>query len=196
MALGPFPGIEIHAYGLTVLSKSFEVFPTVARTYALKHGAAREDERGRIVAAGDWIPLDIWAEMLARITVEVGPNVLFRCGMQMVEHPNLPPLVRDLEGALRAIDIAFHRSHRKAGRVMYDLATREMLEGIGHYAVAGAAADRRFLVTCDTPYPCVIDFGVVTEIARKFEPRAVVAHDEIIGCREKGAKRCAYVVTW
>lgn len=197
MSLGrSFAGIEVHGYALTVLVGCFEVFPSVARSYSLKHGVAREDERGRLVVVGDWIPLDAWLAMADAISKEVGPRALLKGGSQFLKHPNLPPLIRDIEGALRSIDVAFHTSHRKNGRLMYDRATGEMQEGIGHFTVRGKSERRRLVVTSDTPYPCALDFGYVTAIAKYFEARSMVVHEEGPGCRTDGAAACSYEVTW
>jgi hypothetical protein len=77
---------------------------------------------------------------------------------------------------------------------MFSLETGAMLEGIGHYGYA--PGEREIISVCNTPYPCDLDRGILTAMARAYEPNCRVAHDDSRPCRKRGADSCTYVVTW
>jgi hypothetical protein len=114
----------------------------------------------------------------------------------MMEHARWPAKVHDIESAIRSADIAIHMKHRKGGVVMFDATTGQMLEGVGHLSAERAQGERRMIVTCDTPYPCDLELGVLTGAAIRFSARAQVQHQPEIPCRKKGDASCMYHVTW
>ena len=80
---------------------------------------------------------------------------------------------------------------------MMDLATGTMRPGIGHYAYA-PSGDTSGTMTCNNPYPCEFDFGIIEAAANKFKPAtATITVQHALGmCRQKGAESCAYTVAW
>lgn len=142
-----------------------------------------------------WFPLDTWLALLDAVYREIGSNALFTLGTRIMANPKFPAWIRDIDSAIESIDIAYHRSHRKNGAVMIDDASGHMLEGIGHYKVKRVADRQTIEVTCDTPYLCEVDFGIVTGTARKFEPKARVVHGPG-KCRHDGSPFCRYSVMW
>jgi hypothetical protein len=91
---------------------------------------------------------------------------------------------------------AYHLNHGKHGRVMFDVESGTMLEGIGHYGYLPVAGENRIVSTCRNPYPCDFDLGILTAMAKRFAPDATVDHVEGETCRKSGADECTYVVTW
>lgn len=189
-------GIEVAASGLKVLLAGFELFPSLVQKFIVSKGILKRGPSGKLeIREERWFPLESWIAILATINDEIGPNALFKLGSSILVNPTFPPWIRDVDTALESIDIAYHRSHRKAGVVMYDQTSGRMMEGIGHYRPKRVPGEQRIEVTCDTPYPCDIDHGIVTGMATKFEAKARVIHGAG-PCRRQGASSCMYVVTW
>lgn len=189
------PDIEVRSDAMNLFIAAFDVFPSIAQKYLSRSGVVRLDAEGKARAAKPFIPLDLWLRTFDAVLAEIGPGALFKIGQNGVKNPNFPPTVRDIEGALRQIDIAYHLSHRKNGRTMLDKQSGRMLDGIGHYGVHRTGAEKKIELHCDTPYPCPAEHGLVSGVAGLFEPRAVVSHAEG-RCRLKGDKRCVYTVVW
>ncbi len=189
-------GIEVAASGVKVLTAGFDLFPSMVKKFIVAKGLLRPNPDGEVVVPDDsWFPLDAWLSVLQMVVQEVGPNALFKLGTRILANPKFPPWIRDVETALESVDIAYHRSHRKSGIVMYDQASGRMYEGIGHYRPRRRAGQQLIEVTCDTPYPCEIDFGIVTGMATKFEVKARATHGPG-PCRRQGAASCVYLVAW
>ena len=189
-------GIEVGASGLKVLLAGFDMFPSLVKKLIVARGILKLGADGKLEVHEDrWYPLDTWLSVLEAIHTEIGPNAAFKLGRSILANPKFPPWIRDIETALESIDIAYHRSHRKAGVIMYDAQSGRMLEGIGHYRPERIAGAQQIRVKCDTPYPCEVDFGIVTELATRFEAKVRVVHGPG-PCRRKGASLCTYDVTW
>lgn len=56
------------------------------------------------------------------------------------------------------------------------------------------------MMTCDNPYPCDFDHGIISAMARRFQPKdSLVVHVEHMDsepCRKQGADSCSYLVEW
>jgi hypothetical protein len=186
------PGIEASTSGIKVLKAGLTLFPSLVTKILAEHnlpvgGTAPGQER--------WFPLETWLTVLDVVFKEIGPNALFTLGTRIMENPKFPSWIRDIDSAIEAIDVAYHRSHRKNGAMMYDDVSGQMLEGIGHYLARRTPGAQKIEVTCDTPYLCEVDFGIVTGTARKFEPKARIVHGTG-RCRHDGGAACTYAVTW
>jgi hypothetical protein len=127
-----------------------------------------------------WYPAQKWLSAFRQIRDSVGTKALLQIGMQIPESAQFPPQVNSAQTALASIDMAYHMNHR-GGEI-----------GIYGYAPTGeTSAD----VFCQNPYPCSFDEGIVTAMARRFEPRARVIHDPA-SCRDKGGRSCLFHVRW
>ena len=102
---------------------------------------------------------------------------------------------RAVKSAMAVFDTGYHMNHRRNGIVMFNPATRSMLEGIGHYRCA-STADGRIVMDVDAPYHCDFDRGIMMAWALRFERTAVMTHIEPGVCRKTGALRCRYELTW
>lgn len=193
--VGPLTGIEVSTSGIKVLLSGFELFPSIVRKILVEKGIVKPGDDGTFMVQERWFPLDAWLAVHEAIYQVIGPNALFTFGTRILENPKFPPWIRDVDTALASIDVAYHRSHRKNGVLMYDQASNHMSEGIGHYRSRRVAGQQRIEVSCDTPYPCEVDCGIVTRMATKFEAKALTVHAPG-PCRRKGAAACTYVVTW
>lgn len=191
----PLPGIEASTSGIKVLAEGLKLFPSLVTTILTKHKLPVPGRSDTPFAAEKWFPLDTWLTVLDLVHGQVGPNALFHLGTSIMANPKFPSWIRDVDSAMESIDLTYHRSHRKSGVLMYDDATCQMLEGIGHYKARRVPGEQRIEVTCDTPYRCEVDFGIVTGSAKKYEPKVRVVHAPS-ACRYEGRAACVYVVTW
>lgn len=147
------------------------------------------------VTATCWIPQQPYLDAYKAIADRVGVHTLVAIGKKVPEFAVWPPEIDDIESGLRSIDVAYHMNHRRSGEVMFDPATGEMLDGIGHYGVEHVGK-RRIVMVCDTPYPSEFDRGIILGVGRRFEPTVEVEVDPSRPSRSQGADACTYLVTW
>ena len=79
---------------------------------------------------------------------------------------------------------------------MFDPNSGVTLEGIGHYGYGKNGDERMIVSECNTSYPCAFDKGILTAMARKFQPNAFVIHDDSMPSRKNGNKSCVYKIRW
>lgn len=187
-----YQDVEVRPEAVELFVAAFDTFPSIGQKYLSRYGVAQ----GSPPMSRPYIPLAAWLSTFQAVLNDIGPNALFRIGARIIKNPHLPVNVHHLDAALRHLDIAFHMSHRKGGQVMFDPATKTMLEGIGHFTVERRGEEKRALVRSDTPYPCPLEHGIVSGVATQIDPRTVVRHHEPQVCRMKGGDRCTYIATW
>jgi hypothetical protein len=143
-----------------------------------------------------WYPQQEWLDAFKLIAGRTGDATLRQIGKTIIENAALPPM-SSIEEALEGIDIAYHMNHRNAkGQVLFDPSRpNPMLEGIGHYAYQKVPDENKAIMTCDNPYPCAFDMGIVIAFVQRFDKRAKIHHDDD-ECRMKGDNACKYIVTW
>jgi hypothetical protein len=59
-------------------------------------------------------------------------------------------------------------NHKVLGKVLFDPATGKMGEGIGHYHFE-KLGNNEFKVTCENPYPCDFDKGLLKGASRNLK---------------------------
>ena len=154
------------------------------------------DGGGRLaeIDLSGWYSQQAWLDALREVDERFGTEILFNIGAEIPNNAMFPSPAVDIHSAIRSIDVAYHLNHRRDGRVMYDAESGAMIEGIGHYGYEPMGPGH-ILSTCVTPYPCEFDLGIVTMMARRFEPRTIVEH---VGseCRRHGAQACTYSLRW
>ncbi len=188
-------GIKTTARGVPTTVKGFGAFKLLAAEYLTAEGIGKLSPEGEIIVnPEDWYSLEAYLRAFEKIKSEVGPVVLKDTGSYVVEDAVLPPTVADITSGLQSLDVAYHLNHSKGGKPMFDLATGQMEEGIGHFHFKQEGPNMAF-VRCDTPFPCEFDEGVCRGMARRFRPNANVTHDSK-SCRNKGGASCTYVVKW
>lgn len=189
-------GVEVTGAGLSIMLESFKDFTLLASQIMLAEGIGAEDEGGIVrVDPEGWYPLDNYLRALQRVTQEVGDQIVYQGGLATPKHAKFPPDIKDVHAALGSIDIAYHMNHRKSGALMFDPTTGSMAEGIGHYRYQKADA-RKIIMTCANPYPCELDRGLITAMAKRFEPNANVTHDRTKPCRKQGGESCTLLINW
>ena len=143
-----------------------------------------------------WYPQQKWLDAFKLIAGRTGEATLRQIGKNIMENAVLPPM-NGIEEALGSMDVAYHMNYRNAkGQVLFDPSRpNPMLEGIGHYAYEKVSGENKAIMTCDNPYPCAFDMGIITSFAQRFDKRAKVRHDDG-ECRTQGSNACKYIVTW
>ncbi len=189
------PDIEILGAAVLATFRAFGPLRSIVDRVLCRDGlvdCAAPDNRG--VELDAWYRQQAWLDALCEVDRSYGTEILFNIGAAIPDTAVFPTSAVDVHSAVASIDLAYHLNHRRAGRVMADPATGELLEGIGHYGYERLSATQ-ILSTCVTPYPCEFDFGIVATMARRFEPRVIAAH---VGreCRRHGAPACTYSLRW
>jgi len=142
-----------------------------------------------------WYPIEIEVGVLRAMYDRVGKQTLFTVGTRIPEHVALPPTVEDIESALFAIDVGYHLNHGRNGEPLFDPASGEMGEGIGHF-VCEINDEREATIEAPGPFPCELSRGVVLGFARKFESTASIALDPARPSLADGAATSTYIVRW
>ena len=192
------PGqFQVLGMNLQIVIDGFGSFTLLANKILLEEGLGTNDGTGTVKFEADgWYSLDRWLKTLERVGNEFGRILLYQSGMATPKNVVLPPAVTDIHSALKCIDIAYHMNHAVRGEVMFNPSTGEMREGIGHYGYAHAPEKNLITIESSTPYPCDFDQGIITAMAQRFQPTAMLSHDASKPCRKSGGHSCAYHVTW
>lgn len=191
------PGIEVNGESLGATVDAFKQYPAIVSKYLVKYGLVRTaNGKPESIDRSAWYPFDKWLAAYQEIAKEIGINSLYTIGKKIPENATFPPHLTDVKAALGSLDIAYHLNHRKHGKLMFDVNTGVMLDGIGHYRVELAGNERKATVVCEEPYPCEFDRGLITALANRFEPMAKTIHDNGAPCRKKGENTCTYHVSW
>ncbi|MEM7586584.1 MAG: hypothetical protein AAF560_24560 [Acidobacteriota bacterium] len=131
-----------------------------------------------------WYSQQAWLDSFRKIAEQVGPNTLYQIGRQIPQQHFFPPGVDSIEDVLANLDEAYRMAHR-GGEV-------------GHYRfqVIGMRSGK---MTCDNPYPCDFDRGIIQALVERFEPQGSlvdVRHEDNAPCKKSGADSCSYTITW
>lgn len=190
------PDIEILGAAVMATVGGFGPLRSIVERMLCRYGLfpdPRHTDAG-VAQIDRWYPQQTWLDALLEVDTRYGTEILFNIGAEIPNNAVFPVSPVDAHTAVKSIDVAYHLNHRRGGQLMYDAATQTMLEGIGHYGYERLGAGH-ILSTCETPYPCEFDFGIVATMARRFEPRAIIEH---VGsqCRRQGAQACTYSLRW
>ncbi len=131
-----------------------------------------------------WYSQQAWLDSFKVIAEKVGPNTLYQVGRQVPQQYRFPPGVDSIETVLTNLDAAYRSAHR-GGEV-----------GHYRYEILGLNAGQ---MTCDNPYPCDFDRGIISALAQRFEPPGSlvdVQHVDSEPCKKHGAESCTYRINW
>jgi hypothetical protein len=132
-----------------------------------------------------WYPIESVLGAYRDIQKQIGPNTMQAVGRNIPKNAEFPPGLTTVEQALKSLDVAYRMNHRGPGDI-----------GGYHYESMGARSAR---VTCDNPYPCPMDTGLVEAIAERFKPKDaffIRLQHEPAKCRDRGDAACVYNVAW
>lgn len=181
--------VEVNGPTILSLVKGMPGYESTANTLLEKEGIKDVDETG-------WYSQQAWLNAFKKIAEKIGANTLKTIGTKIIESAQWPPEINSLESALASIDIAYHMNHRINGKPLFDPETGKMTEGIGHYLFE-KINDNEFKITCENPYPCDFDKGILKGVVEKFKAlgkKPEFLENTKIGCRNKGSHNCTYLI--
>jgi hypothetical protein len=191
-----YPSIEVSGVNLSTIAAAFRLFPQAGMKQLIRHGLASVDGDGKATIAADrWYPLDAVLAVLDEVLIAVGPNTMFEIGRTIPKNATFPPSITDAFSALTSANVAYHMNHRKNGQPMFDPATGQLQIGIGEYRIVSKPGAKPVVIECDNAYPCELRHGLLTALATRFEPRAIVDH-KAERCQKRGAAACTYEAKW
>ncbi|WP_224363567.1 hypothetical protein [Hyalangium versicolor] len=187
---------EIEVSGRVVFGvvHAFGNLRALASQLLLAEGIGEKADDGMVIVdAMAWFPLDRFMRAFDRASQQMGDPVLHQIGVSTARTAEWTPNVRDLKGLVPQIDRAYHLNHRRLGKVMWDQATDQMQEGIGHY-VYRARPDGTMELEATNPYPCAFDKGLLFGAMKVLHAQGAILHDATHSCRKRGDKSCTYIV--
>ncbi|MFN8672044.1 MAG: hypothetical protein U0457_08175 [Candidatus Sericytochromatia bacterium] len=189
-------GIEVSGGAVLSIVDGLSDFQKLTKKYLLDIGLGVEKNGKTFIDPNEWYSQKKWLESFEKLSQDIGNLVLKQIGEKIPENAVFPPWVVDIESAIKSIDVAYHLNHRKKGKIMFDLETGEMEEGIGHYGYEKIEGKNKIICECKNPYPCQFDLGIITAMAKKFQRNAFIFHDKDKPCRKTGGESCTYTITW
>jgi hypothetical protein len=131
-----------------------------------------------------WYPMDVVVNMYRTILKEIGPSTIRAVGRKIPESAQFPADIHSVDTALRSLDTAYRMNHRGPGNI-----------GGYHYLSTGSRSVR---MSCDNPYPCLFDEGLLEALSERFRPPDGWVRIEHVpqSCRERGDSTCTYNITW
>jgi len=180
------------------IARAMRILPAVVHEIYAKHGLGRFTATDSFVSIpGPW-PTEIYAACIHEIAITLGPIKTFELHKlvhRYVAYHDGDASGEDIHTAFQLADVRFHLGHRKHGQPMYDAASGEMLEGIGHLHYRGEPGENFIAIESDAYAPCDMQRGAQFFVARRYEPHSVVEHAPG-PCRKRGDASCIYHITW
>lgn len=131
----------------------------------------------------EWYPLEDYLRALDAIDDEVGSQTIESIGETIPEQAEWPPEVDGPVEGLESVGGAYDMNHRGGD--------------VGFYEVE-AIDDSTARVSCENPYSCALDRGILRGTTEKFTGPIAIVNLEEVGdsCRENGGGHCVYELSW
>jgi hypothetical protein len=131
-----------------------------------------------------WYPINSVLNLYQTILKEIGPGTMRAVGRKLPEHAHFPADINSVESALRSVDTAYRMNHRGSGNI-----------GGYHFMSTGPRSVR---MHCDSPYPCLLDEGLLEALSERFRPPEAWVRIEHASatCRQRGDSACTYTISW
>lgn len=175
------PNVEINGQTvLTIVEEAMGLFSEEYRSRALdalaEEGISEPDP-------DEWYPQQAWLNAFETIADDLQPHVLDRLGEALPDVAEWPNDFDDVPAGIESIGDAYERNHRGG-----EIGSYEFSAGDGHTGT----------VTCNNPYPCQFDRGLIRGVAQKYAPVDAFVFVEETGetCRRNGEDTCTYTVHW
>jgi predicted hydrocarbon binding protein len=130
---------------------------------------------------GEWYPQEYWLDAFSDIHESMGESTLERIGKSIPRSAEWPPGTDTIVAGVESIDTAYHMNHRGGE--------------IGNYE-AEQIDETRIHVTCDNPYPCAFDTGILKGVVDEFGEERARVREIGAGCRAEGDDHCLYEIEW
>ncbi len=190
-----YKGIEVSGKVVYGLVQAFGQFKAVASQYLLEEGIGEKGPDGLVVVEPSvWYPMEAQLRALSRFSEGMGDSVVHQIGVSVGRTADEPFPIQDMRTFVKILDEGYHMHHRKHGRAMRELATGQLLEGIGHYQPRGSRlmAPWRSRRTIRTPVPSTK--GSCSAACAGLHAVGAILHDDSHSCRKRGKKSCVYVI--
>ena len=171
------PNVEVNGETVLAIVAGMGSFSDRAERILASHGLVEPKP-------GHWYKQQAWLNAFRDIAGTLGPNTLYRIGLQIPERAQFPPEIASIDQALSAIDVAYRMNHR-GGEI-----------GNYHFESTGANSAR---MVCRNPYPSDFDRGIIQAMANRFKPANSFPRVELDGSapsRRDGAESCTFLVSW
>ena len=177
---------QFQALSPNVMVNGQTVLSVVTGMGAFKATAAQILQRNGIPnpEATAWYPQQAWLNAFREIAQSIGSSTLHQIGMSIPRNAKFPPGIDTIEKALESLDVAYHLNHRGGE--------------IGHLSFVKTGPSQG-VMTCQNPYPCPFDQGLIEAVAAQFKPADSflrVQHDSSKPCRSKQGESCTYLISW
>lgn len=174
---------DVEVHGRTILAVIDDALARFSEEYRQTAREVLADNGIEAPAPNKWYPQQAWLNTIEAIAAELDPHLLDRLGEQIPDVVEWPSGISGVEAGLRSIDEAYQRNHRGGE--------------IGGYRFERLDAQIG-TVTCENPYPCLFDRGLIRAVARQYAPVEAFVFVEERGsaCRRDGADICTYTVSW
>jgi hypothetical protein len=127
-----------------------------------------------------WYPLDTARSIYRSVAEHVGDNTLFQVGLEMIGSAPFPPNVTDVRGVLSILDMVYQMNARG-----------DNIGGISCTFTDETSAT----IVFTTPFPCALERGIIQGCCDRYDAQALIEHGAN-ECRDQGASRCVYFVSW
>ncbi|EMA41647.1 4-vinyl reductase [Halobiforma nitratireducens] len=129
----------------------------------------------------EWYSLKIPLAMLYDMRDEYGDVRMRNMGQNVPEHVEFPPELSAVDAALHGIAEAYQQNHDGSEIGFYEFEQEGPNEGV---------------MTCENPYPCEFDKGLIRGVAKKFADNPITVEEVGDQCRAEGGQRCEYRIDW
>lgn len=133
--------------------------------------------------ANAWFPAAKFLAAMSELQDQFGAPFMRKVGSFIFDKAVFPPGIDDVQKGMQLLDVAYYTNHQNV--------TPGQIGGY-HWK---ADRERGGLMSCDNPYPCAFDIGIIETITHRFEKGARVEH-EAGPCRHNGDDLCRYRVEW
>ncbi|HEX8538430.1 MAG TPA: hypothetical protein VF664_13260 [Cystobacter sp.] len=193
-----YESIQCLGQNLRTVSSGLGSFWRLASRFMLEESMGTTGPDGLVHFEPDaWYPLAGYLRVLERIRKDFGEVALRQVGAAIPRLARAMPNGIDVRAAFEQLDVTYHMNHAVNGQPMFSESTGQLLDGIGHYQAHPIPRHKQIFCECTGPYPCAFDEGLLLAFARFHEPSATLTHLEpATTCRNQGAARCTYSVTW
>ncbi|WP_224244650.1 hypothetical protein [Hyalangium gracile] len=189
-------GYFIVGTNMQAIMNGFGSFTLIASKLLLREGIGTPDES--MIAQFEptaWYPLDRVLRVFDHIQEEFGDFTVRQVGLQVFRTQPLPPQIVDLTSAFEGLNFAYKMVHGKGTVPLFNPATGEMKDDLGHYKWIHTKGTNKGSVESTSIYPCPFDEGLMSGAAQRFKPTATITHDRA-SCRSRGGDKCIYQISW
>ncbi len=174
------PNVEVNGEVVTSILEGMGEYKEIGKKLLKNHGIVG-------IEKGAWYPLQSLLDTFKDISEKLGEPTLFLIGSKIPEVAIFPPNIESFEQGMPLIDQAYHMNHRNGDIGYYKFDTME---------------GKQAKMTCENPYPCEFDRGLISGFAKIFTPNGIgeegvtVMIDDSVKPRREGGDITVYEIVW